>query len=254
MVDRRSHKRISHKKNNPTVHNILGLSKKEREAKKRSQPKKEPNFTLGFSKKKKKSTSVPTKGREINFLPTNQDLVIATHAMLTPSPGEKEQLVIIKENRDGTFEYHYTKLYGNGNEVNGPIDKYDDPKLRKNSLIDIHTHPRWLPPSSTDVLVLLQHDRVKEVHVSTPRGIIYILQRTKQVDPKSVNENNVVQDYQQFVNEGNEQVKSLSPDNYPLGSLNDQEMAGKLIGIQKLGDKYGFKITAARRDEVIKDL
>ncbi len=195
------------------------------------------------------------KEKTIDFEPIDQDLVIVTIATLSPSTNEPEQLIIIQEHSDGSYEYLHVDNDGDMTELSTNEEIYT--KSPKNSLHDIHTHPSWSVHSAADLLILLKYPSVKAMHVVTPNSLVYSATRDKPFNESyaKISEKKLQSEIESETEKARLKVGSMTKLNLdlPPGSANDKEMAANIIAMRSIGMKYGFKYTASLQDKKLYD-
>ena len=61
-------------------------------------------------------------------------------------------------------------------------------------------------------------------------------------------------EFREFQDIGRREARTMNKDQYPVGAMGNTALAGNIIGLQKLGGKYGFTFLSAAKDMELEDI
>lgn len=226
-----------------------------------SKDKDEPVVSLpkfSFGKKKEK-----TDPRKVRLKKIDSDQVAWHIALLSPSPGEPEQLVILQRQKDGSYkQVHYDE---DGSDVGVQTDEDEVENIYMKSkpltLVDIHTHPEWVPPSFNDVALFVEFDSIAESYLVTPKttdqgiNIVYSLHKRKNYETPE-DRDVFRKEWEKAGKEAEEEIKRKDKANldwFADGNVQksvdrNKEFALKLKRVEILGRKYKYDVRAFEKD------
>lgn len=202
-----------------------------------------------FTRSKKPEILDTSKPRKVKSYARSQNLAAVIEAILSPTSKEDEQLVLIKHHK--SYDEPFLVQKGNRDTILTDPKFYAGPK---NSLTEIHTHPKGSPPSDADFWTLLTQPAVRGSEVLTPQDTVFILQKTS----KTPNAANITKD--EFDTSWNESIaegKSIydemkqNGEEMPLGANGDKDRAIYILIDQKMAEKYGLTWQVARKDDFL---
>lgn len=218
-----------------------------------------------FSFAKFSNKGEKTDPRKVDLKKINEDSVAWHLAMLSPSPGESEQLVILRKDGNGYRPIHYDE---DASDVGVQTDEREVEKIYVNSpplsLVDIHTHPEWMPPSFKDVALFLEFDSIGESYLITPKttdqgiNIVYNLKKRKTFRSlnKVENRNEFRKEWDDTLKDAEKEIKRrddaridwFSDANLIKAVDKDKDFAIKIKRLELLGKKYGYDVNAYEKD------
>ncbi len=187
--------------------------------------------------------------KKLSHKPKEKSLVASHLMLLSPSPGEPEQLIVFKKDPNTGQEDILAIQTGDDDSVDNTDPKiYDAPTF---SITEVHTHPQYGPHSLTDLDVFFRFKSIWRSLVVCP----YRKNKHVVFDIRKKSPRKFVPNFKKFSKRYYKLVQEYSEKNIDRDVLSrvfkrhelnlipeDPLYYPYLLALKKLGDEFGYKL------------